>query len=619
MNLDTYPQRIVKPLIELEKTTDLASEHKLLLDLGETLLTHITGIIFGEYKRNWDIDEALESEFYRNAKKKPSFGVFLGLLRLLMKADGKSVCDEYFEKGKSYPAVSEFVFNYNLLKSEVVNKGQDSGFAEALEPLKKGRTVASKSGLDFFESFVAVRNTYAHPEEKAKNPLRNWPMGDEYYGLINPFMKEALMELISGFTVLSTHRPVLVKEIDDQQHKGSFIEEIGKKEKDLGLELSDEDLDFVNTDVRYLLDQDNKLFSKFYQAEVPQVNPSVAKQIIEKEKAKMMEPVLLDMIRKKLEDGVIDELEYMVLKDTAITSFITEEKLKKLIEDVKKELNIDGNVYVTRKKKKTTPTLNPWWIRHIGGMKDSTVEKNYEKNHFLTTHIHWAIWKEISNYLEFIIENNLNDETQSFTISSNQFQIGRLSYTYWGKIYPDRAPLGDLFHIGFAISQKYKWTKARKKGLLFDRINKPSLLIWTSWNDNLADKIDPDNYLLTKFDKLNFELLKREKDLLTRMEANIRDNSGEQGLDGEFKRIDRTAIHREIQTISEFFNEIGESSKTHLITLYSKIYNLEDFYGDLGISFEKTLQIEEEIVAFMKLCSNLINQVNDYAIENGVT
>ena len=444
-------------------------------------------------------------------------------------------------------------------------------------------------------------------------------MGDEYYELINPLMKEALTEIISGFTVLSTHRPVLVKEIDDQQHKGSFVEEIGKKEKDLSLELSDEDLDFVNTDVRYLLDQDNKLFSKFYQTEVPQVNPSVAKQIIEKEKAKMMEPVLLDMIRKKLEDGVIDELEYMVLKDTAITSFITEEKLKKLIEDVKKELNIDGNVYVTRKKKKTTPTFNPWWIRHFGGMKDSTVEKNYEKNHFLTTHIHWEIWKEISNYLEFIIENHLNDETQSFTISSNQFQIGRLSYTYWGKIYPDRAPLGDLFHIGFAISQKHKWTKARKKGLLFDRINKPSLLIWTSWNDNLADKIDPNNYLLTKFDKLNFELLKREKDLLTRMEANIRDNSGEQGLDGEFKRIDRTGIYSEIQTIPEFFNKIGESSKTHFITLYSKIYNLEDFYGDLGISFEKTLQIEEEIVAFMKLSSNLINQVNDYAIENGVT
>ena len=52
MNLENYHQRVVKPLIELEKATDLASEHKLLLDLGEVLLTHITGIIFGEYKRN---------------------------------------------------------------------------------------------------------------------------------------------------------------------------------------------------------------------------------------------------------------------------------------------------------------------------------------------------------------------------------------------------------------------------------------------------------------------------------------------------------------------------------------------------------------------------------------
>ena len=33
MNLDTYPQRIVKPLLELEKTSDLAAEHKLLWTL----------------------------------------------------------------------------------------------------------------------------------------------------------------------------------------------------------------------------------------------------------------------------------------------------------------------------------------------------------------------------------------------------------------------------------------------------------------------------------------------------------------------------------------------------------------------------------------------------------
>ena len=38
--------------------------------------------------------------------------------------------------------------------------------------------------------------------------------------------------------MLSTHRPVLVKNIDDLQHKGSFVEETGKNEKELRLELA---------------------------------------------------------------------------------------------------------------------------------------------------------------------------------------------------------------------------------------------------------------------------------------------------------------------------------------------------------------------------------------------
>ena len=136
MNLDTYPHRLVKPLLELEKTCDLAAEHKLLLNLGETLLTHITGILFGEYKRNWNVNEALEAEFYRNAKKKPSFGVFLSLLRLLMKAEGQSVCDEYFDKER---LSSSLRVRHELwaLEERSGEQGLDSGFKESLEPWKR--------------------------------------------------------------------------------------------------------------------------------------------------------------------------------------------------------------------------------------------------------------------------------------------------------------------------------------------------------------------------------------------------------------------------------------------------------------------------------------------------
>ncbi len=59
-----------------------------------------------------------------------------------------------------------------------------------------------------------------------------------------------------------------------------------------------------------------------------------------------MEPVLLEMIQQKMADGVIDEIEYMVLKDIAFTSSISEDRLKQLIETAKQAQGIEGNVVV---------------------------------------------------------------------------------------------------------------------------------------------------------------------------------------------------------------------------------------------------------------------------------
>ena len=74
-------------------------------------------------------------------------------------------------------------------------------------------------------------------------------------------------------------------------------------------------LDFIDTEDRYLMDQQNRVFAKLYYNEIPQLAPSVAKKIVDQEKAKIMEPVLLEMIQQKMVDGVIDEIEYMVLED----------------------------------------------------------------------------------------------------------------------------------------------------------------------------------------------------------------------------------------------------------------------------------------------------------------
>ena len=598
MNLETYPQRIVKPLIELEKTNDLAAEHKLLLDLGETLLTHITGIIFGEYKSNWNISDRLEAEFYRNAKRKPSFGVFLGLLRLLMKVEGKSVFDEYFEKGCSYPAVSEFVFNYNLLKSEVVNKGKDNGFKDELESLKKGRTIAAKSGLEFFESFVTIRNAYAHPEEKAKNPLRNWPLGDEYYELINPLMKSALMELISSLTVLNTHRPVLAEKIDDKNQKVSFLEEVGKKEKQLVLDLTEEDLKFITSDFRYLLDEDNKLLSKFYQAEVPQVNPSVAEKIIEKEKAKMMEPILVEMIREKLDDGVIDELEYMVLKDTASTSYINEEKLKQLIDKTCQELGITGeNVIVATKPPPAEMIFNPYWVTHFGALTENSVEQSEDP--YNNTNVHKNLWKEVNNYLDRIIKKHLDNNMTLWSVKANQYQIGNLSYTYWGQIYPKDSPFENAFNVGLAITKKFKWIKKAPRGTdLWKKLRNPALIIWATQFDTLVERIDQDNVLMQKYRELQYDLLMNNKE--------------------KFSELNSICIGADDipMPAGEYFESIGNEVKN--VRLYSPIWNIEDFTSEGMIDFDKLSQIDKEIVAYINIFANVVERITDYALEIGV-
>ena len=599
MNLEAYPQRIVKPLLELEKTSDMAAEHKLLIDLGETLLTHITGIIFGEYKSNWNIDEVLEAEFYRNAKRKPSFGVFLSLLRLLMKAEGKSICDDNFDKGCNYPALSEFIFCYNLLKNDVINKGNDSGFNEALDRLKKGRTVAAKSGLDFFETFVTIRNAYAHPEEKAKNPLRNWPLGDEYYAIINPLMKDALMELISGFTVLNTHRPVLAAKIDDKNQKVSFLEEVGKKEKQLVLDLTEEDLKFITTNVRYLIDQDNKLLSKFYQAEVPQVNPSVAEKIIQKEKSKMMEPILVEMIREKLDDGVIDELEYMVLKDTAQSSYIDEARLKQLIDKIRLEMGITGeNVIVANKPPPSEMIFNPYWLLHFGSINENKVETSDDP--YNNTNIHKNLWKEVNTYLDIIIKKHLDNNMTLWDVKANQYQIGNLSYSYWGQIYPKDSPFKNAFSVGLAISKKFKWMKAPRGTDIWKKVRNPALVIWVTQYDTLVERIDQDNRLEKKYGELQYDLLMNNKEKFIELNLTCSDT--------DYGGIPMPA--------DEYLENIDDERKS--TRLYSPVWNIEDFTTEGMIDFEKVSLINKEIVALISIFANVVEKITDYAFEIGV-
>jgi len=673
---------------------------------------------------------------------------------------GQTILSDKFDKGKKYPSVSDFIFEFDLLK-QVINEGADDGFSAKLEILRKGRSVGQKGLMDFFTTFINIRNTYAHPDEKAgpKDQKRKWPLGDEYYSLINSLMHTALSELIDDFEILKEYKPILAKTLDDKGNKGKFELEIGTKGSELELKLSNEDLRFVSTDVRYLLDPDEKLFVKFYYSKIPQLNPDVAKKIIDSEKAKAMEPHMVEMIENKLaDDGKIDDMEYLILRDTAKTSSISLERLFQLIEKVKNQLKVKGTVgtpdnkgdiFVETKDDSTSFSFSPWWLHYLSmvpkidkntvkkeqanekkiekkirtlkkskkslpvskrldnakkNLKNKKVQKSKqlkslnaqiekkremrkkakaperkrallaeieeikikadEKREYFDSQIndlsmtverideekgekaneidskilsldtqldeysrftqwgmHKNLWQEINQYVDHLLDVNLNGgmpstpegdeevEVPKWANSQNQWQIGQLAYTYWAKIHQAESPLGIAYHVGYAISRKFKWLPGNIDESLIEILNKPASLIWTSIDDQWAAKIDIDGTLGQKRIEIFSDMLKDYQKELLDLGANVRcvPNDAPEDFDGDKDGF--------FMPLKKF---LKEKNKYTITAIYTRIWPVDSFYKNGGINLEAINQYEKEMITMLQLFSNSIVQLNDYALENGI-
>jgi hypothetical protein len=69
--IKNYPSHIARPFTAFAKADDESAMHKSLLDMGESFLTYLVGIMFGEYKRSGEISDRLESEFDRDEEHNP--------------------------------------------------------------------------------------------------------------------------------------------------------------------------------------------------------------------------------------------------------------------------------------------------------------------------------------------------------------------------------------------------------------------------------------------------------------------------------------------------------------------------------------------------------------------
>ncbi len=725
---NSLPAQFINPYQRAVTTEEESVRHKALLDLGETLVAYVVAILFGEYKLLGPPDMKVETEFYKFSRQKPSFGHFVSFYRLLSSHLQQSIIYEKSVK-KDFTSIAALCHEFSLLKT-VIDEGSDNSFSLQIEPIRKGRTIVSKGMNDLFDLLVSIRNIYAHPEDKAggKQNKRMWPLGEEYYKFVNPPMTSAIMEVIQELDILSSYKPASPKEVDDVNKRVSFQIETGQSDEDVFLDLSTDELNVISSELKYLLDLNNKLYVQLYYHTVPSINPLFAQEIIAQEKARIILPHLKELIYEKLSnDGLIDEMEMMILSDTAKTGFINQSKLFELINEACIHLGLSknagtpespGEIFTKAKAAQLQLHFNPWWLIYfsmvpnidkktiaeqkeeernlrkkietlsaeykdlpqhqkikseLSAQKDlrkqkkdletqlrkcnpdqkesllnqiavkekemsdledrlqtfqdqlavkklETDKKIYdlekiidEKLTYTQWGIHKNLWKELDQYVDIMLgrtfrEWQSNEEDADWMNTTNAWQIGALSYSYWARIHPVKAPLENIFHIGYALANPFKWVPDNVHPSLKETLKKPVSVIWTSVDDKRIEKLDEMPMLEMKRRVLSKAFIDDYARQLSELGANI-------------KIIPKSELERagdKVNILVPISFYLERRDEFEIAQIYSRFWIVDDFYENGQVSIEAIEKYEREMIVYFKLFSNIIEHLNDYALEIGL-
>ncbi len=736
--IEKYPAKISKPYLEYAGSRDPRAVHKSLLDLGEGLLDYLVAFMFGEYKRSGNIDESLEAEFYKNTGRNISAGVKAGFLRRLTKNHKDSVIAKKIHTGTSFERAGYFAQTYDLLK-QITGEGDDSGFAEKLESLRKGRT-AKKLGLnDFYNYFIQIRNIFAHPENKAgpKSSPRDWPLNEDYFAVINDELHQALVEIIVDFEIVKSFTPVFVNSIDSSQ-KNAIVEiQRSDKPSNQTIDLSQDDLEEIMSEEHYVLNETDAIYAKLYLSKIPPLNSKIAEKVIRNEKSKIEEPRLKESIDHMLDDNAIDYLEYFALKDSATRAFISEDRLKELIIERKNKKGIDKpleDILVETKVVETRAMFNPWWLEYFGlldiidgkkvieqrkesksnkgkiteledkkkglrikkkidkielelGEKEKQLKncKDEENKQQIDSEIsqlnnilqelepeknkrfadldkkienieiqedtsmrtsqwtmHKLIWGELTSYFQGLFDESLNADILTnedgessegrWIVNPNKWQIGALTHYYEGRVYKEGSILGDAVYLSLNVNKgSYKagvaYTKAGNTSKhLVTSVLSPSVQIFCMHNWKLLPSIDVDNLLIKKYVSLLEDLRDENVEDFIKLGAVFyTEDAIHQMGDYELLRekistwklsrpefIADDIQHKDIWKMSSIeHNSISEK-------ISSQNWTIDDCMEGNNISSDCVMSIERSIIAYINVFSNVISDLNDYALSIGI-
>ncbi len=168
------------------------------------------------------------------------------------------------------------------------------------------------------------------------------------------------------------------------------------------------------------------------------------------------------------------------------------------------------------------PEPQAWWWEHMESLEDATVEKGADATTESRTARHRRLWDEMNAWVAELTAVALGDAHVNWANNPNQYQIGKLSYTYWARLAPqDDETFRDAFHVGLQLSKRLKWVDELAEPLAAYE-NMPVLTLWASTNDRLIERLPEAQARLMTYGQLQLDLLLSNPELWSRGGALVR-------------------------------------------------------------------------------------------------
>lgn len=331
------PKSLKNSFDALEKETEKSGKHKKLIDFTETLLIYLSHYIIGYYRRQNIESVEYEKLFYKNSKNL-STGTYIMFLREALKILNKENCKPLIYDvlcGKNEVLeVSKFIVAFETIKDAINKNESENLLTKANNAVASKTNYAKINGLEFFNTFIQLRNRVAHPHKEINELMVHWPSSEDYYDCVNIYLHEALSTFMNQLTPLWEHQlgVIMVEEGEayiENQETGDVLEIDSKEVSEEGNEVLYKDNEWVCITPKNIMRVSDKALQSIED---------------EKQQALHLENIeqFKDNIVSALDDGQISADELRFFNALGASKFnIDAHKIKDLIFEVAKSLNIE--------------------------------------------------------------------------------------------------------------------------------------------------------------------------------------------------------------------------------------------------------------------------------------